>query len=137
MRMHLLGYSYLILAEGVYDAVMRFLYALHLKLGIVTTEIKDIVARFTTDKVGLALLDAWNPTVRNAIGHATYFLDAQTQTIQFEDHRAHSTVNLTFDQFRELVAKMSNIGVAVSVLLIIRILIPLNLSEVSRVLGLS
>lgn len=136
-RMHLLCYTYLILMEGVYDGVMRFLYAHHLGLGTANTELKDIAIRFTTDAVGLSLLNVWNPTVRNAIGHATYYLDARAETVRFEDRRSHKNVTLSFDELRELVVKTSSIGVALSVLLYLRVLVPLNFGEVSQVFGFS
>ena len=116
--------------------VMRFLYACYLNVGTVTTEIKDIVARFAQDGVGLSLSAGWNTTVRNAIGHATYYLDTQTTTIHFEDRRASSTASLSFDQFRELVSKMFDVGIATAVLLILRVLIPMNFREVRDLLGL-
>jgi hypothetical protein len=136
LRMHLLCFTYLILVEGVYDMVMRFLYAHHLGIQTTNAAIKDIVARFRQDGVGLSLSGGWNPTVRNAIGHATYFLDGQTETIRFEDRIAHTNANLTFDELRESVGKMLNVGIALSVLLIARVLIPMNLREASAVLGL-
>jgi len=135
--MHLLCYAYLILMEGVYDGVMRFLYAHHLGLGMANTELKDIKTRFTKDAAGLSLLSVWNATVRNAIGHATYYLDAQTETIRFEDHRSHNPpVTLSFDELRVLVVETSSIGTALAVLLILRVLVPLNFGEVSQVFSL-
>ena len=122
--------------EGVYDGVMRFLYAHHLGLGMANTELKDIKTRFTADAMGRSLLGVWNPTVRNAIGHATYHPDPQAETIRFEDRRSHNNASLSFDELRELVVKTSSIGTALAVLLILRVLVPMNFGEVSQVFGL-
>ena len=136
LRMHLLCYVYLILVEGVYDEVLRFLYVHHLKLDTTNAEIKDIATRFAHDRVGESLLSGWNPTVRNAIGHATYYFDTEAEMIRFEDHRANKVEPLSFADFVGLVEKVVSVGPAVVVLLMLRVLVPLNFREVSRVLGI-
>lgn len=136
LLMHLLCFAYLIVMEGVYDQVVRFLYAQHLGLAITNAEVKDIVDRFARDQIGISVIQAWKQTVRNAIGHATYFFELQTEAIRFEDRRHNRVETLSFTAFRELVGKATTVGTALMVVLILRVLVRMNFDETKRVLRL-
>lgn len=51
LRLYLLGFHYLSLLEGVYDAYLRFLYECHLELPVTNAEIKGTKDRFEEDGV--------------------------------------------------------------------------------------
>jgi hypothetical protein len=131
-QMYLLCFLYLILFEGVYDEVIRFLYALHLKLPNSNSKIKDIKDRFNRDRVGQSLFDGWNPTVRNGIAHATFSLDPRTEQAYFEDRQSNKSELLSFDSFRDMAQKIFDVGTATQVLLITKVLVPMNFHEVMR-----
>lgn len=134
-HVHLLCYSYLIMIEGVYGNVMRFLYAYHVKKSRVTTKLWKIAEEFVKDGTASSLLIGWNSTIRNAIAHATYYIDYQNNMIKFVDKR--KTKNIPFGEFLELVKKAGGVSPAVVVDLILRILVPLNFAEVKQVSSIS
>jgi len=125
-QLYLLAFLYLVLIEGIYDETMRFLYALHLHLSSSNTGLDEIKKRFIQDKVGLSLFNGWNRTVRNGIAHATFSLDPNTNTAQFDDQITKKTETLTFDGFRTLSQKLFDVPTAVQLLLILQVLAPAN-----------
>ena len=133
VRMHLYCFVYLILIEGVYDQVLRFLYALHTKSPSSNADTKSICENFKRDNMANALIDGWNPIVRNAIAHATYLLDANSEMANFEDRKAHNWVQLPFTDFSLLVHKVLHVGIAVSTVLIARIMVFVAFNEAIKV----
>jgi hypothetical protein len=134
IRMHLYCYIYLVLVEGAYDQELRFLYAIYTKSPSSNAEIRSIVDNFKAANIASALIDGWNPTVRNAIGHATYSLDANRDVATFEDRRAHNSVSLSFTDFSLLVHKVLHVGIAVSTILISTIMVFVAFDEALKVL---
>lgn len=131
--MHLLCFVYLLLLEGSYDSTLRFLYAHYLHLSDTRANIADIQKRFDEDHIGRSLFEGWNRTVRNAIAHATYFLDIGSRAVEFEDQPSRTKERLTLPEFNTLVRQIYAVGTAVSVLLILRIFVPHILSESLRI----
>ena len=134
IRMHLYCFTYLVLIEGVYDKVLRFLYALHTQSPSSNADIQSICKNFKAANMASALIDGWNPTVRNAIAHATYSLDANSGMINFEDRIAHSSVQLSFERFSLLVHKVFHVGIAVSTVLVGRIMVFVAFNETTKVM---
>jgi hypothetical protein len=132
-RMHLYCFAYLILMEGVYDQVLRFLYALHTKSPSSNADVQSICENFKIANMASALIEGWNPIVRNAIAHATYSLDANSGMANFEDRRAHSSVELSFAAFSLLFHKVLHVGIAVSDVLIGRIMVFAAFNEAIKV----
>jgi hypothetical protein len=133
IRMHLYCYIYLVLIEGSYDQVLRFLYAIYTQSPSSNADIRSIADNFRRMNIGSALIDGWNPTVRNAIGHATYHLDTVHNTVTFEDRRAHTSVPLSFNDFSLMVHKIYHVGIAVSTILICPIMVFVAFNEVLKV----
>ena len=100
------------------------LYALHTKSPSSNADIKSIYENISkTANMADALIDGWNPIVRNSIAHATYSLDANSEMANFEDRKAHISVQLSFTSFSLLVHKVLHVGIAVSDVLIGRIMV--------------
>jgi hypothetical protein len=133
IRMHLYCYIYLVLIEGAYDQVLRFLYAIYTKSPVSNADIRSISDNFKKANMASALIDGWNPAVRNAIAHATYSLDANRDMANFEDRRAHNSVPLSFTDFALLVHKVYHVGIAVSTILISRIMVFVAFNEALKV----
>jgi len=129
VRMQLRCFAYLILIEGVYDNVLRFLYAVHKKKPFSKSNIKSIFDNFAKARIGSALVDGWNPIARNAIAHATFSLDPISEKATFEDRLNHTSVTMSFDEFALLVDKVLHVGIAVSTLLMGRIMVIVAFNE--------
>jgi hypothetical protein len=128
-QIYLLCFIYLLLVEGIYDEVMRFLFALHGKLLTTEADLPSVRTEFIKDGVAGTLFDGLNSTVRNGIAHATFSIDIVAKQIMFEDRRSNNREPMSFDQFRDLCQKVFDVGTAVQVLLILRVLVPLNYVE--------
>ena len=57
--------------------------------------------------------------------------------IEFNDYRAKKNQTLSFSDFRVLVGKITSVGISVVTLPIVRMLVPLNFSEVAEVFGIT
>jgi hypothetical protein len=123
-RIYLLCFVYLLLLEGIYDEFMRFLYALHKRLPTTKADLDSIRTQFSKDGVGATLFDGWNRIVRNGIAHSTFTVDDTAKQVLFEDREKKEL--MSFSDFEELTRKLFEVGTAVLVLLILRVLIPLN-----------
>lgn len=130
-KIYLLCFVYLLLLQGIYDEFMRFLYVLHGK-PTAKADLYSIHAQFRQDGVGGTLFDGWNRTVRNAIAHSTFTVDDTAKQILFEDRRDKKKERISFSDFEELTLKLFDVGTAVLVLLILRILAPLNYPKALR-----
>jgi len=128
-QIYLLCFVYLLLLEGIYDEFMRFLYALHKKLSTTGADLRSIRTQFSQDGVGGTLFSGWNSTVRNGIAHSTFTVDEASKQLLFEDRISGKKERMSFNDFRELTQKLLDVGTAVLVLLMLRILTPLNYQE--------
>jgi hypothetical protein len=108
---------------------MRFLYALHGNQPTAKADLFSIQTQFSQDGVGTTLFDGWNRTVRNGIAHSTFTVDDATKQVLFEDRIAQRTQIMSFSDFEELTRKLFDVGTAILVLLILRVLVPLNYGE--------
>ena len=125
---HLLCFVYLLLLEGSYRSTLRFLYAHYLGRPYKRTKIVDMKKRFDEDHIGRSLFEVWDRTVRNAIAHATYSLDKSSLTVEFED-QGGTKEHLTIPEFITLGLKTYGVVAAVPILLVLRVFVPLILSE--------
>lgn len=137
VRMHLYSYIYLLLVEGAYDQVLRFLWAVYTKSPSSNADIKSICDNLRRANMGSALVEGWNPTVRNAIAHATYSLDANRDMANFEDKIAHTSVQLSFADLSLLVHKVYHVGIAVSTILIGRTMVFVAFDEARKTMQAS
>lgn len=129
IMMQLACFVYLIYTEGVYDNIMRFLYAIYKRRPARASNLKSVCDNLTKAKVGSALIDGYNPTVRNAIAHASFLLDTNSLTATFVDQRSNKCEKMSFDDFWLMVAKVLNVGIAVSTILWGRIIIAVAFNE--------
>jgi len=128
-KMYLLCFVYLLLLQGIYDQFIRFLYALHKKLATEEANLRSIKTQFIQDHVGATLFDGWNRIVRNAIAHSTFTVNETAREILFEDRIAHDKKLMSFSDFEELTWRLFDVGTLVLILLILRVLVPMNYRE--------
>lgn len=132
LRIILRCFVYLICIEGAYDQVLRFLYSVYKKRRPYSkAKIQSIVENFANAKIAGALTDGYNSTVRNAIAHATFSLNASTETAVFTDLTNQTT--LSFQDFILLVDKILHVNIAVSTLLISQIMVGVGFREAIEV----
>ena len=69
------------------------------------------------------------PIVRNAIAHSTFTVNETAREILFEDRIAHDKKLMSFSDFEELTWRLFDVGTLVLILLILRVLVPMNYRE--------
>jgi hypothetical protein len=133
VAMQLRCFAYLICVEGVYDEIMRFLYAIYKKRPPRKSDLKIICENMKIAKIGNAIIGGYHPTVRNAIAHASFVLDTTSQVAEFTDRSGH-VEKMSFDDFALILAKVLCVGVAASTLVLSRIMMVVAFSESLKVI---
>jgi hypothetical protein len=131
LRMQLRCFVYLIYVEGVYDAVLRFLYAMYRKKARTKATPKSVSDNFKKAKIASRLIEVYSPTIRNAIAHATYVLDTRSEMATFTD--LNDTKIISFDELTILVDRILHVGIGVSALVMTYVMVAIVFNEVLKI----
>lgn len=112
-----LSIAYANAVEGVYkrsiqDCYMWELLASkkHVKSSVVPTmDIKMIMDYYNTTHTEITVFEGYDSTVRNAVGHSTFYFDPNEKKMKYEDKISGNVKLLSFDELYSLYRKIENI----------------------------